>query len=94
MIESGIEFFRQGGYAFYVWSAFGLTFVLLIAETLQLRQNRRTILSRIGRLVQLRNSHTGMADIPSTRVNASDDSAARQPAADSANRSGKQSPRA
>ena len=48
------EFLSQGGYAFFVWSAFGMTFLLLIAEVIQLRHNRRTILARIGRLVRLR----------------------------------------
>ncbi|MGB5737314.1 MAG: heme exporter protein CcmD [Thiohalocapsa sp.] len=53
MMESTLEFLRQGGYAFFVWGAFGVTFVLLIAETVQLRRNRRTILARVGRLVRL-----------------------------------------
>jgi heme exporter protein D len=54
MMESMLEFLRQGGYAFFVWGAFSVTFLLLIAETVQLRSSRRTILSRVGRLVQLR----------------------------------------
>ncbi len=49
-----IEFFNQGGYAFFVWGAFGMTFLLLIAEILLLRQSRRTILTRVGRLARLR----------------------------------------
>jgi heme exporter protein D len=52
-----LEFLSQGGYAFYVWSAFGMTFALLIAEVLTLRHNRRTILQRVGRLVRLRTQH-------------------------------------
>jgi heme exporter protein D len=55
-MESVLDFLRQGGYAFFVWSAFGVTFLLLIAETLQLRKSQRTILSRVGRLVRLRGS--------------------------------------
>jgi heme exporter protein D len=64
-----MEFLRQGGYAFYVWSAFGMTFVLLIAEVLSLRHSRRTILSRIGRLVRLRDSggRSGSASATGTR---------------------------
>ena len=53
-MDSMLDFLRQGGYAFFVWSAFGVTFLLLIAETLQLRKSQRTILSRVGRLVRLR----------------------------------------
>ncbi|WP_366929552.1 heme exporter protein CcmD [uncultured Thiohalocapsa sp.] len=49
-----IDFLSQGGYAFYVWSAFGMTFALLIAEALVLRRSRRTILQRVGRLARLR----------------------------------------
>jgi heme exporter protein D len=49
-----IGFLSQGGYAFYVWSAFGMTFALLIAEILVLRRSRRTILQRVGRLARLR----------------------------------------
>jgi heme exporter protein D len=57
MMESVLAFLRQGGYAFFVWGAFSVTFLLLIAETVQLRTSRRTILSRVGRLVRLRGSN-------------------------------------
>ena len=48
------EFFSQGGYAFYVWSSYGMGLVLLAAEIIQLRKQRRTILARIGRLIRMR----------------------------------------
>ena len=48
------EFFSQGGYAFYVWSSYGMGLVLLTAEIIQLRRQRRTILARIGRLIRMR----------------------------------------
>lgn len=48
------EFFSQGGYAFYVWSSYGLALALLMAEIIQLRNKRRTIRARIGRLVRMR----------------------------------------
>jgi heme exporter protein D len=50
------DFFLQGGYAGYVWSAFGVTFGLLAIEWLQVRSNRRTTLTRLARLIRLRNS--------------------------------------
>lgn len=53
-MEPIVEFFRQGGYAGYVWGAFGVTFLLLAAEVLQLRLSHRTILARVGRLARLR----------------------------------------
>jgi len=50
------ELISQGGYGLYVWSAYGLTLILLIAEVLQLRRRRRTIFSRLGRLMRMRGS--------------------------------------
>jgi heme exporter protein D len=48
-------FFSQGGYAFFVWMSYGAGLALLVAEVLVLRRERRTILSRLGRLARLRN---------------------------------------
>ncbi|WP_373507048.1 heme exporter protein CcmD [Thiocapsa sp.] len=49
-------FFSQGGYAFFVWGAYGMVLVLFVAEILQLRAQRRTILARLGRLIRMRDS--------------------------------------
>lgn len=49
-----IEFLSQGGYAFYVWMSYGACAVLMVAEVLILRRQRRTILSRVSRLVRMR----------------------------------------
>jgi heme exporter protein D len=49
-----IDFFQQGGYAGYVWSAFGMTFGLLLIEIVQLRASRRTTLTRLSRLMRVR----------------------------------------
>ena len=48
------EFFSQGGYAFFVWGAYGMVALILLAEILQLRSEQRTILSRLGRLIRMR----------------------------------------
>ncbi|MBK8639696.1 MAG: heme exporter protein CcmD [Chromatiaceae bacterium] len=48
------EFISQGGYGPYVWGAYGLTLILLVAEVLQLRRQRRTIFARLSRMVRLR----------------------------------------
>jgi heme exporter protein D len=61
MIDSFSDFIHQGGYAYYVWSAFGVTFGLLIAEIWQLRRARRTILVRVGRLARLRHPRSPAA---------------------------------
>lgn len=49
-----MAFFTQGGYAGYVWGAFGMTFGLLLIEILQLRSSRRATLTRISRLLRVR----------------------------------------
>jgi heme exporter protein D len=49
------EFFSQGGYAFFVWSSYGVGIALLVAEMLLLRRDQRTILARLGRLARLHN---------------------------------------
>lgn len=48
------EFFSQGGYALYVWGSYGMALVLLVAEIIQLKRQRRTILTRIGRILRMR----------------------------------------
>jgi heme exporter protein D len=52
-------FFSQGGYAFYVWSSYGMALILLALELVQLRSRRRTILARLGRLMRMRSSTRG-----------------------------------
>jgi heme exporter protein D len=55
------EFFSQGGYAFYVWGSYGMGLILLAVELVQLRNERRTILARLGRLMRMRASaHDGL----------------------------------
>jgi len=41
--KSWSEFFSMGGYALYVWGSYGVTFVLLGAEVLMLRNRKRKI---------------------------------------------------
>jgi len=47
-------FFAQGGYAFYVWGAYGMALILLLLELVQLGWRRRTILTRLVRLLRAR----------------------------------------
>jgi len=44
------EFFSMGGFGLYIWTSFGLTFLLMLAEILYLRQQRKTNLKRIRRI--------------------------------------------
>ena len=39
------EFFAMGGYAFYVWGAYGVTALVVLAEVLALRARRRAALA-------------------------------------------------
>lgn len=48
-----MEFLNQGGYALFVWGAYGMALALLIGEVVSLRRQRRTILIRLGRLLRL-----------------------------------------
>lgn len=43
--ESLAQFLSMGGYAFYVWSSFGLTAVCMAAEILLLRHRHRALAS-------------------------------------------------
>jgi len=38
------EFFAMGGYGFYVWSAYGVTAIAVVAEVLAVRSRRRAAL--------------------------------------------------
>ncbi len=49
------EFFHMGGYALYVWGSFAATALLMIAEPLIVRSQRRSMWRRIWRLLVLRN---------------------------------------
>jgi heme exporter protein D len=43
------EFFQMGGYAFYVWTSYGLTFVVLVANLIIPFNQERTILQTLAR---------------------------------------------
>jgi heme exporter protein D len=42
------EFFAMGGYAFYVWSSYGLTFVVLLANIIIPVAQRRQFLRSLA----------------------------------------------
>jgi len=48
-----VEFFDMGGYALYVWSSFGVTALLMLAEPLLLKTRRRNVLRRLKRLIRI-----------------------------------------
>jgi len=48
------EFWQMGGYARFVWSAYGVTAVLLAAELVQLVLRRRNLARRLKQMRNLR----------------------------------------
>jgi heme exporter protein D len=43
------DFFAMGGYAFYVWGSYGVTFAMIAIEVLMLVRRKRGALAQIGR---------------------------------------------
>ena len=43
------EFFHMGGYGFYIWTSYGLAFILLLANFIIPLQQERMLLSTIKR---------------------------------------------
>ncbi|PQJ95601.1 heme exporter protein CcmD [Chromatium okenii] len=48
------EFFAQGGYAFFIWGAYGMAVLLLVIEVMQLRAQRHALFIRLNRLNRMR----------------------------------------
>jgi heme exporter protein D len=44
------EFLAMGGYALYVWGSYAVAAILLLAEVMLLRKQRRDTLKRIKRM--------------------------------------------
>ena len=47
--SSASDFFAMGGYAFYVWGAYGVTALAIAVELWVLARRRRTLLQGLGR---------------------------------------------
>jgi len=48
------ELLSQGGYAWFVWGAYGMTLILLLGEVVALARQRRATLARLRRTLRLR----------------------------------------
>jgi len=46
------EFFNMGGYAFFVWTSYALTFVVVIANIVSPIVQRKKVISRIKRTIR------------------------------------------
>ena len=43
------EFFHMGGYGFYVWTSYGLTLIVLLANVVAPLRQRRKLLAELAR---------------------------------------------
>jgi heme exporter protein D len=46
------EFFDMGGYAFFVWTSYGLFFVIVVANVISPILQRKKIIARIKRAIK------------------------------------------
>ena len=46
------EFFNMGGYAFYVWTSYGLTFAVLVLNIVHPLMQRKQTISRVRRAIR------------------------------------------
>ena len=52
------EFFFMGGYGKFVWSAIGLTLILIMIEIITVRSQYKKVVQRIRRIQQIREVDT------------------------------------
>jgi heme exporter protein D len=51
------EFFAMGGYAFYVWTSWGLTAVVMLVLLVQAKMSRKKIQKEIRRQISREQKH-------------------------------------
>ena len=49
------EFFNMGGYAFYVWTSYALTFIIVVANIVSPIMQRKKAIKRIKRAIKREN---------------------------------------
>jgi heme exporter protein D len=49
------EFFHMGGYAFFVWTSYALTLVIVVANIVSPIMHRKKIIARIKRAIKREN---------------------------------------
>ncbi len=49
------EFFNMGGYAFYVWTSYGLAFIIVLANIVSPIMQRKKVIKRIKRAIKREN---------------------------------------
>ena len=46
------EFFDMGGYAFFVWTSYGLTLLIIVANIVSPMMQRKKVISKIKRAIK------------------------------------------
>ena len=46
------EFFAMGGYAFFVWTSYGLTFLVILLNIVMPIMQRKKVISRVKRAIR------------------------------------------
>ncbi len=46
------EFFNMGGYAFFVWTSYGLTLIVIVANIISPILQRKKVIARIKRAIK------------------------------------------
>ena len=46
------EFFDMGGYAFFVWSSYGLTFLVIVLNIVMPIMHRKKVINRVKRAIR------------------------------------------
>lgn len=49
------EFFHMGGYAFFVWTSYALTLIVIVANIVAPMLQRKKVISRIKRAIKREN---------------------------------------
>ncbi|MCG6937988.1 MAG: heme exporter protein CcmD [Gammaproteobacteria bacterium] len=49
------EFFNMGGYAFYVWTSYGLFILVIVANIISPMMQRKKVISHIKRTIRREN---------------------------------------
>ncbi len=62
MLATLADFFAMGGYAFYVWSAYAVTLLVMLANLWLASNNRRRIVARIQHQLRLQSPQPAPRD--------------------------------
>jgi len=47
------EFFRMGGFGYYVWMSMGMALIIMLGEVLLLKSQRKARLKQVARIIRI-----------------------------------------